>query len=105
MFMEDLGVKGVELASDAVEQVGPSGFELTIQQTLSFRPVGQPGEAVVLLQVVETGGLHLAGQPFSSVEADLNGEAEPSLDAGIEESEDGVDLVVVEEQAFAGAQL
>ena len=49
MFMEDLGVKGVELASDAVEQVGPSGFELTIQQTLSFRPVGQPGEAVVLL--------------------------------------------------------
>lgn len=30
MFTEDLGVNGVELASDAVEQLGPFGFELTI---------------------------------------------------------------------------
>src|SRR5438105_6010542 len=57
MFMEDLGVDGVELASDAVEQLGPSGFELTIQQALSFGPIGNPREAVVLLQVIETGGL------------------------------------------------
>jgi hypothetical protein len=39
------------------------------------------------------------------MEADRNGEGEPSLDAGIEEAEDGMNLVVVEEQAFAGAQL
>ena len=67
MFTEDLGVDGVELASDAVEQLGPSGFELTIQQALSFGPIGNPREAVVLLQVIETGGLHLARQPFSAV--------------------------------------
>ena len=30
MFTEDLGVNRVELASDAVEQLGPFGFELTI---------------------------------------------------------------------------
>ena len=30
MFTEDLGGDRVELASDAVEQLGPFGFELTI---------------------------------------------------------------------------
>jgi hypothetical protein len=44
-------------------------------------------------------------QPFLSVETDLNGEREPSLNAGIEKAEDGVDLVVVEEQALARAYL
>ena len=103
MFTEDLGMNGVQLASDAVEQLGPFGLELTIHQALSFRPVGNPGKAVVLLQVVETSGLHLACQPFSAIKTDLNGEGEPGLDAGIEEAEDGVNLVVVEKQTFARA--
>ena len=105
MFTKDLGMNGVELASDAVEELGPFGFELTIHQALSFGPVGIPGKAVVLLQVVETGGLHLSRQPCPPVEADLNGEREPGLNTGIEEAEDRVDLVVVEEQAFARAPL
>src|SRR3989442_13656673 len=100
-FTEDLGVNGVELLRDAVEQLGPFGLELTIHQALRFGPVGNPGKAVVLLQVIQTGGMHLSRQPFPSVEADLNGEREPSLDAGIEKAEDRMDLVVVEEQAFA----
>ena len=45
--------------------------------------------------------MHLSRQQFPSVEADLNGEREPSLNTGIEEAEDGMDLVVVEEQALA----
>src|SRR4029077_19673073 len=104
VFTEDLAMNGVELASDAVEQLGPFSFELTIHQALSFRPVGNPGKTVVLLQVIETGGFHLSRQPFPSVEADLNGEREPSLDAGIEKAEDRMDLIVVEEQAFTRAQ-
>src|ERR1700736_4824393 len=96
MFTEDLGVDGVEPLRDAVEQLG---LELTIHQALRFGPVGNPGKAVVLLQVIQTGGMHLSRQPFPSVEADLNGEREPSLNTGIEEAEDGMDLVVVEEQA------
>ena len=101
MFREDLGMNGVQLASDAVEQLRPFGFELMIHQALSCTPVGNPREAVVLLQVMETGGLHLWRQPFPSVEADWNGEREPSLNAGIEQAEEGVDLVVVEEEALA----
>src|SRR3984893_6830614 len=95
VFTEDLGMNGVELASDAVEQLGPFNFELTIHQALSFRPVGDPGKTVVMLQVIETSGLHLSRQPFPSVEADLNGEREPSLDAGIEKAEDVCPLVLV----------
>ena len=103
MFAKNLGMNGIQLVSDAVEQLGPFSFELTIHQALSFGPVGNPGEAVVMLQVIQTGGMHLSRQPFPSVEADLNGEREPSLNAGIEKAEDGMDLVVVEEQAFARA--
>ena len=101
MFAKDLGMNGIELASDAVEQLGPFSFELTIHQALSFGPVGNVREAVIMLQVLQIGGLHLSRQPFPSVEADLNGEREPSLDAGIEKAEDRIDLVVVEEEAFA----
>jgi hypothetical protein len=103
VFREDLGMNGVELSGDAVEQFGPWGFELTIHQALSFAPVRKPGKAVVLLQVIESSGLHLSGQPFPAVEADLNREGEPGLDTGIEEAEDGVDLIVIEKQTFAGA--
>jgi hypothetical protein len=45
------------------------------------------GETVVMLQVIETSGLHLSRQPFS-VQADLHGEREPGLNASIEEAED-----------------
>ena len=101
VFTEDLAMNRVELASDAVEQLGPSGFELTIHQALSFRPVGDPGETVVMLQVIETSGLHLSCEPFSSVEADLDGKRKPGLNAGVKEAEDGMNPVVVKEQAFA----
>ena len=103
IFTEDLGMNGVELASDAVEQLGPFGFELTVHQALSFRPVGDPRETVVMLQVIEPSGLHLSRQPFPSVQADLYGEREPGLNASVEEAEDRMDLVVIEEEAFARA--
>lgn len=94
MLANDLGVNGIELASNAVEQLGPLSFELTIHQALSLGQVGDPGETVVLLQVIETSGLRLSRQPFPSVESDLNGERKPSLDAGIQKAEDRMDLVV-----------
>jgi len=56
-----------------------------------------------MLQVIETGGLHLSRQPFPSIDADLDGEREPGLNASIEEAEDRMNLVVIEEQAFARA--
>ena len=98
-------MNGVELLGDAIKQLGPFGFELPVHQALSFRPVGDPRETVVMLQVIEPSGLHLSRQPFPSVQADLYGEREPGLNASVEEAEDRMDLVVVEEQAFARAKL
>jgi hypothetical protein len=68
-----------------------------------FHGVGNVREAVVMLQVIQTGGMHLLRQPFPSDAAHLNGEGELGLNAGLEKAEDGMDLVVVEEQAFARA--
>jgi len=45
MYTEDLGVNGVELLRDAVEQLGPFGLELTIHPALRFGPVGNPGNS------------------------------------------------------------
>jgi len=45
--------------------------------------------------------VHLAGQPFPAVQADVDVEGEPGLDAGVHEAEDRVDLVVVQMQALA----
>src|ERR1700758_1627480 len=94
-------MNGVELLGDAIEQLGPFGFELTVHQALSFRPVGDPRETVVMLQVIEPSVLHLSRQPFPSVQADLHREREPGLNASIEEAEDRMYLVVIEEKAFA----
>ena len=60
MLAKDLGVNGIELASNAVGHFGPLSFELTIHQALSLGQVGDPEETVVLLQVIETSGLHLS---------------------------------------------
>ena len=45
MFTEDLGMNGVELLGDAIEQLGLFGFELTVHQALSFRPVRSKGNS------------------------------------------------------------
>src|ERR1700728_4282681 len=57
VFTEDLAMNGVELASDAVEQLGPFSFELTIHQALSFGPVGKVMQAVIMLKVLQPGGV------------------------------------------------
>ena len=64
-------------------------------------PPPQPCEAVVPSHVAQAGGIHRAGQPLPAVQADLDGEGEPSLDARMHEAEDRMDLVVVEIQALA----
>src|SRR5258708_6658293 len=101
VFTEDLAMNRLELASDAVDQLGPFNFELTIQQALTFGPVGNVREAVIIHQVIKTGRLHMAGQTFPSVEEDPNGEREPRVEECKEKAEERMVLVVVEEQALA----
>jgi hypothetical protein len=73
------------------------------RQLLGPRQVFQPHEAVVASVVAQAEGVHLAGEPLVAVEADVDREGEPGLQADMHEAEDGVDLVVVQVQALAWA--
>ena len=66
-----------------------------------MRDVFQPGEGVVTPHIVELGLIHLAREPLAAVDADINSEGKPGLDAGVHEAEDRVDLVVIQVQALA----
>ena len=66
-----------------------------------MRNVFQPGKGVVAPHIVEFGLIHLARQPLAAVDADINPEGKPGLDAGVHEAEDRVDLIVIQVQALA----
>jgi len=59
--------------------------------------VAEPDEAVVeAVEVASTLLLELVGQPLPSVEANLDAEGKPGLDAGVDPAEDRVPVVLVE---------
>jgi hypothetical protein len=91
----------VEPARDGGEQFRPCRLELLVHQPLRLRGVFEPGEAVLPPDIVETSGVHLPRQPLPAIEAHLDREREPRLDAGVHEPKHRIDMVVVEVQAFA----
>ena len=91
----------IEAAGDPVENRRPGGPQLGIHQGLGFGESFDPGEAVIFPLVAQAGPIHLTGQPFPAVEANLDGEREPALDSGMHEPKDGIDPVMVKKQAFA----
>src|SRR6266566_4487869 len=64
-------------------------------------PVFHPGKAVVLPHKPQARGRHLPGQPLPSVQADLDGEGKPSLNARVHETPAGMNRVVVKKQTFS----
>lgn len=103
-LFEHPGVVRVELSGDSIESLGPSGLELLIHEFLSCRNILDPRKAVLPPAVRQSLLVHLAGEPLPAVHADLDREGEPCLDPGVHEAEDGVDEVVVQEQALASAR-
>jgi hypothetical protein len=103
--LEHRRMQRVQAARHAVQQVGPCRLHLPVHQPL--RPLGvfQPGEAVVALQVAKADRVHLPRQPRPAVQADLDGERKPGLNAGTHEPELPVDAVVIEMQALAPPRL
>jgi len=95
----------VDAVGNLVEDRRPWGSQLGIHQGLGFGKVFDPGEAVIFALVGQADPIHLAGQPFPAIEADLDGEREPALDSGMHETKDRIDPVMVEKQAFTPAGL
>jgi len=81
------------------------GLQLLLHQALGLGDIFNPGETVLASLVAEADPVHLAGQPFPPVYADLDGKGEPTLDAGMHESKPGIHPVMVEKQALSGPRL
>jgi len=57
-------------------------------------------KAIIPSPVGETFSIHGFGEPFATIEADLYGEGQPALNAGVHETEQGVNEIMIEGQAF-----
>src|SRR5712672_1887283 len=94
---------GVERAGDGIERPRPIGAELIVHQALGEFGVFKPGEAVVCaFEVALALAQQLTGKPLTPVDADLNVEWEPGLDARAHEAEAWVKPVVIKVKTFAG---
>ena len=100
IMLKHLGVPGVPLLHQLAQHLRPIHSPLGVEQLLSTGKVLHPGKAVVLPPVSQTFGIHLPSQPLPSVQADLQGERKPGLQAGVHETEPGMNEVVIEVEAF-----
>ena len=96
---EYLAVDRIKHANEPIEYRRPGRAQLLIHQFLRFWKVLDPGKTVVQAEVFNAGFIHLPRQPFAPVEADLDVEGEPGLNAGVHPAELRIDEIVVKIQA------
>ena len=103
--LEDSGVLRVEDASDGGEGARPVEGELLVHEALGECDIPQRREAVVVaLEVARALAPELLSKPLTTVEADLNVEREPGLQAGAHEAKPRMEEVLVDVEALAGTQ-
>ena len=105
MGTEELLVNRIQTVGNLRKSRRPIHGELLIQQVLGLLPVFDPRKAVVLTRVGQPTRVHLSRQPLSAIETDLNRKREPALNTRMQKAKDGMNGVVVQEQALAYAWL
>ena len=98
---EDLRMGRVEEPGELVQGSDPGEVYLLIHEGLGLGGVGELNEAVIAPAAGEPCTIHRSGKPFTAVETDLDAQRQPALDARAHESEDRIDQVMIESQAFA----
>ena len=68
-----------------------------VGEALGLDGVVELGERVVLLHEAQLLLHHLLGQPFVAVDVDLDGERQPGLQADVDQTELGIEEIVVED--------
>ena len=99
--VEQLGTRRVKLVRDAVPMLSPTDLDLLIQPWLRPREILNPGKTIVLAHILQACSVHLPGQPFPSLQADLHRKGKPGLKARVHETEHGMNPVVVKKEALA----
>jgi hypothetical protein len=84
-----------------VEQFQPVGLVLRVGQTLGAEGIGQFNEAVVSPPIGQARGVHWLGQHEPPVEADIDAERIPGLQADVTTAHHGMFVVVIEVKTFA----
>ena len=69
------------LAKDPIQLLWPIDLQLFVHQALGSFEMTDPGETVFLLCVVHLVAIHLAAQPLPAVDADVDLERKPTLEA------------------------
>lgn len=92
---------GIHLLRQGVEKAAPIALRQPIHELLCLLQVRNVGKAIVSLGVANPSPVHLARQPFASVEANLNRERQPSLQSDMHQAKLAVLIVVIKVQALS----
>src|SRR5213592_3680171 len=68
------------LSKDPIQLLWPIDLKLLVHQTLSSFEMTDPGKAILFLGVVHLVAIHLAAQPLTPVDANLDLEGKPALE-------------------------
>ena len=97
----NLSVQRMALLEQRPQKYGPVGAVLLIHQRLGTRHIANPRKTVVLSLIAKLRLIHLAGQPFSSVETNLNQKRKPALQPKVQKSQLFMHPVKVQVDALA----
>ena len=79
-----LGVQRMDLVLQGVQLARPVGLQLLVQELLRPRPIPHPEKLVVVADVAQLLPVHLASQPFPTIDANLHLEGKPGLQADVQ---------------------
>src|SRR5215471_7330120 len=92
------------LPKDVIQLVWPVELELLVHELLGSWDMADPGKTVLFFGVVHLVTIHLAAQPFTTVNANLNQKGEPALQSQVHEAELRMQLVEIEMLAPAALE-
>jgi hypothetical protein len=96
---------GVEIVGDGIQHLRKIGTELLQAQALGGRKILNPSKTIIPSSITDTGPVHLPGEPFPTIQINLNGKGKPGLNPGVDETEFGMNLIVVEMETLAWSLL
>ncbi len=90
----------IDPSGERRQHPGPVLVREAVRELLRPLTVGDPGERVVLFAIGDAMPVQLARQPLMAVQADLDDQRKPGLDADVQQSELAVQEIEVQRQAL-----
>src|SRR5210317_584202 len=98
-------VSRIQTTGDFVQLARPVCLQLLLHQLLGFVNLINPGKTIVASLITNSNSIHLPCQPFSSIEANLDGKWKPALNSCVHETEYLINPVMIKKQALSYSRL